>query len=238
MEPIQVQSLKNACIQRLEELILSGAWTIGMRLPSERDLAAQLSISRPVLHEALVDLAAKGLVTIEPRRGVFINDYRTSGSCALLSSLLAFSGGQLDAHFIRSMMDMRLLIETETAAQAAQNRSPEHLDDLHRILSQEDPACQDVSELTRLDFSFHLQIAIASGNLVYPLILNSFQGVYTHLTGQFFQHHIHTAIIDTVFSFHHRLVDAIYQHDAVNAQTVMREMLQHGALHLLHSLEL
>lgn len=74
MEPIQVQSLKAACVQRLEELILSGEWQIGMRLPSERDLAAHLNISRPVLHETLVDLAAKGLVTIEPRRGVFIND--------------------------------------------------------------------------------------------------------------------------------------------------------------------
>ncbi len=96
IEPLRVPSLKDAAITRLEELVLSGEWQAGTRLPSERDLAEQLGISRPVLHEALVDLAAKGLVRIEARRGVFINDFRTSGSLAILSSLLAYSNGQLD----------------------------------------------------------------------------------------------------------------------------------------------
>ena len=77
LDPLRVQSLKEACILRLESMILSGELKIGARLPSERDLAARLEISRPVLHEALVDLALKGLVRIVPRHGVFINDYRT-----------------------------------------------------------------------------------------------------------------------------------------------------------------
>ena len=91
MEPLHVPSLKEACVQRLEGLILSGEWQMGMRLPSERDLAAEMNISRPVLHEALVDLEAKGLVSIAARRGVFVSDYRTSGSCALLSSLFSYT---------------------------------------------------------------------------------------------------------------------------------------------------
>jgi DNA-binding transcriptional MocR family regulator len=81
--PLRVPSLKEACVQRLEELILSGELKAGEKLASERELALQLGISRPVLHEALVDLAAKGLVAIEPRRGVYINDFRTNGSVAI-----------------------------------------------------------------------------------------------------------------------------------------------------------
>jgi len=233
MEPISVQSLKAACIQRLEELILSGEWQIGMRLPSERDLAAELSISRPVLHEALVDLAVKGLVTIQPRRGVFINDYRTHGSTALLSSLLTFNGGRLDPAFTRSMLEMRLLLETETAGQAALNRTADHLHALTHLLERESQPAPDANALTGLDFDFHLQVAIASGNLVYPLILNSFKIIYTQLTGHFFQHYASSPVVQDVFAYHRRLVNAISAQDAPAARSVMKEMLQHGAEHLL-----
>ena len=91
IEPIQVQSLKEACVARLEQMILSGELTIGERLPSERDFAAKLNVSRPVLHQALVDLETKGLVQIIPRRGVFISDYRRDGSLAMLSSTISNS---------------------------------------------------------------------------------------------------------------------------------------------------
>jgi DNA-binding FadR family transcriptional regulator len=232
MEPLRVQSLKEACIQRLEELILSGEWQMGMRLPSERDLAASLNISRPVLHEALVDLAAKGLVTVEPRRGVYVNDYRSSGSCALLSSLLDFSGGHLDPAFTQSMMDMRLLVETENARLAAARRTPEHLAQFEQLLQAEAGVPRDNGALIELDFSFHLLTAIASGNLVYPLILNSFKSVYTHLTGIFFRYYGQTAVVAEVFALHRRLVDAIAVQDGPAAAAVMAEMLRHGEQHL------
>ena len=101
IEPLQVNSLTGACITRLEELVLSGELRAGERLPAERDLAARLGVSRPVLHEALLDLSAKGLVTILPRRGVVVNDYRKSGSTAILSSLLSYHQGDLDTRFVR-----------------------------------------------------------------------------------------------------------------------------------------
>ena len=232
MEPLRVQSLKDACIQRLEGLILSGEWQMGMRLPSERDLAAELNISRPVLHEALVDLETKGLVSIAARRGVFVSDYRSSGSCALLSSLLSYHGGRLDPAFIQSMLGMRLLVETETARLAATNRSQEHLAQFEQILQSEMTIARDQAELTGLDFSFHLLTAIASGNLVYPLILNSFKSVYTHLTGRFFEAYGQTAVVDEVFRLHHRLAEAISAQDGPGAAAVMAEMLRHGERYL------
>lgn len=232
MQPLRVQSLKDACITRLEGLILSGEWQIGMRLPSERDLAAQLSISRPVLHDALVDLAAKGLVSIEPRRGVFISDYRVSGSCALLSSLLSYSGGRLDPAFSQSLVDMRLVVETETARLAALNRLDEHLERFEAIYAQESTAPRENGALVDLDFSFHLLVAIASGNLAYPLIINSFKSVYTHLTGLFFHQYVDSAIMNEVFDFHRRLIDAIASRQPEQSATVMKEMLQHGAKYL------
>ena len=137
IEPLQVTSLKEACVSRLEELILSGELKAGERLPSERDFAARLGVSRPVLHEALVDLSAKGLVSIQPRRGVVVNDFRTSGSCAILSSLLAYHNGNLDPDFTASLLAMRVLVETETARLAAIHATPDQLRELTEIFNQE-----------------------------------------------------------------------------------------------------
>jgi len=229
IEPIQVQSLKEACIARLEKMILSGELKIRERLPSERDFAAQLNVSRPVLHQALVDLDAKGLVQIIPRRGVFISDYRRDGSLAMLSSLLSYHNGKLAPDFGQSMLDMRMLVETETAQLASQNRTDQHLVEFQTILEKElDVADSDPQALTDLDFAFHLAIAIASGNLVYPLIINSFKGVYTSLTGEFFRKYIGTKVVQEVHQYHKELIDAFTNQDRDSAVQTMIEMLKHG----------
>jgi DNA-binding FadR family transcriptional regulator len=234
IEPLKVQSLKDACVSRLEQLILSGELKIGEQLPSERDFALRIGVSRPVLHAALVDLDSKGLVQIIPRRGVFVNDFRRSGSLAILGSLLTYHDGSLDPVLIRSLIAMRLLVETETARLAALNRTDQQLAEFRTILEDEArPACGDPQTLTGLDFSFHLSIAIASGNLVYPLIINSFKGVYTHLTGQFFSRYCGTPVADAVRQFHLQIVAAIEHREAEAAVATMTAMLNHGETYLL-----
>jgi DNA-binding FadR family transcriptional regulator len=230
VEPIEVQSLKGIVVQKLESWILSGELEVGEKLPSERILAKKMKISRPVLHEALVDLAAKGLVQIEARRGVYINDYRIHGSCAILSSLLNFQQDQLDPKFQSSLIEMRMLIETETAGLAARHHRKQHMTALNQILINE-TRFKDLSidELVELDFNFHLQIALASENQMYPLILNSFKGVYTYLTGKFFKNYFQTPVINEVFTFHQNLVSAIRANDSKAAREIMKSMLTHGA---------
>ncbi len=123
IDPIENKSLKQACVQQLERLIFSGQWEPGTRLPAERSLAKRMGVSRPVLHQALVDLAAKGLVSIEPRRGVYVNHFDETGSLALVSSLLSYQQDDGQAAFLEDMMAFRVLLEAETASLAAENRS-------------------------------------------------------------------------------------------------------------------
>jgi GntR family transcriptional regulator, transcriptional repressor for pyruvate dehydrogenase complex len=233
LEPLHVQSLKEACTLRLEELILSGELQAGARLPAERELAVRLGVSRPVLHEALVDLGAKGLVSILPRRGVVVNDFRKAGSTAILSSLLEYHQGALDPDFVQSLFGMRMLVETETARLAALNASPVQRQELEALLEREAQQARcDGAALTALDFEFHLLISLASANLVYPLILNSFKKVYTHFTGLFFARWGGTPVVDEVFAFHHRLVEAVCAGRGEEAALVMTRLLAHGEEHL------
>ncbi|HUV15423.1 MAG TPA: FCD domain-containing protein [Pelolinea sp.] len=228
--PLHVTSVREACIRFLENKILSGEWMIDTRLPSERSLAASLEVSRLILHEAIVDLAAKGLVEIIPRKGAFVSDFRRDGAVGLLSSLMTYQNGELDRDFISGMVDMRLLLETETARLAALNCSESQLAELRGVLEEE---CKtDLSDdmtLTELDFTFHLIIAIASGNLMYPMIINSFRKVYTRLTGTFFRRYSGQRAISEVFGYHDQLITAVAEKESSKAAEVMRAMLEHGA---------
>ncbi len=233
VQPVAIQSLKEVVIQTLESWILSGELVIGEKLPSERVLAQKMKISRPVLHEALVDLASKGLVKIEARRGIFVNDYRTHGSCALLSSLLNFHQSEIDPVFEKSLIEMRQLVEVETAKLAAVDAGSKEIEALKAIIESEKSIdLLSIEDLVALDFNFHLQIALASGNRVYPLILNSFKAIYTHLTNKFFTRYFHSAVIAEVISYHNQLYEAILYHNSKQAQEIMKAMLIHGENYL------
>ncbi len=227
LKPIHTESLTEVCIKRLEELILSGRLSIGQKLPSERELALQLGVSRPVVHEGLVDLAAKGLVTLIPRVGTFVNDYRKEGSLALLTSLVGYQEGRVEPKLLVSLLDMRMLFEVEAAKLAASFRSDENLSAFEELLKAESKADQrDVARLSELDFCFHHLVALSSGNLIYPLLLNSFKQCYLNLAGQFF---LNPEVVPVVFDLHNQMVAAIEEKKRRKAADIMRRMLAHGA---------
>ena len=74
---------------------------------------------------------------------------------------------------------------------------------------------------------------MASGNLIYPLILNSFKKVYTHFTAAFFQMCASPAVLDEVQGYHAVLIEALAAHDAEKSATTMEEMLVRGEKQLM-----
>jgi len=230
IEPIQAASLKDLFIQNFEKLIFSGYFKIGEKLPPERELAKKMKVSRPVVHEGLVDLVAKGLVTMVPRRGSVINDYRQHGSLFVLTSLFKYSDGEVSVKLLTSMLDMRTLFEMENAGLAAANRSPAQLGQFKDILDREKHTPHnDPQALAALDFEFHLLLAMASNNLVYPLLLNSLKQFYLSLSEKFFTDPL---VIPPVFENHVKLVQAIADQAPETAKTIMDRLLTHGEHHL------
>jgi fatty acid metabolism transcriptional regulator FadR len=227
---INAESLKDQFVKQFEENILSGYFSIGEKLPSERDIATQMGVSRPVVHEGLVDLAAKGLVTMKPRHGTIVNDYRKEGSLALLHSLMQYRSHGVEDELLKSLLNMRMLFEVENARLAALNRSEEQLEDLFKIIKTEKTVNQrNLKKITELDFNFHHTISLATGNVIYPLMLNSMKQFYTNISGIFFKV---KGVIPVVFEFHASIVDAVIEKDDKKAVSVMKKMLSHGELNL------
>ena len=129
--------MEDAFVKRFETEILSGQYVPGDRLPAERDLAESHGVSRPVVHGAMRQLAARGLLRIEARRGIFVSDFRREGSVEMLLSLINFAGGDLAPGILDGLLEMRLLLETETARLAALRAAPDELADIERVLARE-----------------------------------------------------------------------------------------------------
>ena len=230
IKPIQSASLKDLFIQDFEKLIFSGYFKIGDKLPPERELAQKMGVSRPVVHEGLVDLAAKGLVTMVPRRGTIINDFRKHGSLFVLTSLFEYSDGQVSDQLLSSVLDMRMLFEVENAGLAAANRTREQMNQFQEILEKENAMDHgDTRAVTALDFEFHLALAMASNNLVYPLLLNSLKQFYLGLSEKFFAE---PQVVPRVFERHIDLVEAIERQHRKKAMEIMEKLLAHGESHL------
>jgi len=235
LEPLKSESLKDVFINRFEQLILSGKLAIHQKLPSERELAMQLGVSRPVVHEGLVDLAYKGLVSIKPRVGTVVNDFRKQGSLALLNSLINYQSGAIDPELLHNTLAIRKLIEVETTRLAARHRTDENLRELAECLVAEE-ACDsgDAARLAELDFAFHHQIAMSTDNLIYPLLLNTFKRFNITLSTLFFTD---ARVLPPVLAAHRDLREAIARQNETRAMKVMRRLLDHGERQLTRKIE-
>jgi fatty acid metabolism transcriptional regulator FadR len=235
LKPLKSKSLKEEFIERFEHLILSGKFKIGERLPSERYLAEHMKISRPVVHEGLVELATKGLITMIPRKGSVVNDYRKEGSIELLSTLINYHEGDIEPQIMNSLLQMRLLFETEVARLAGKNRTEDNIKELETIIEEENKVnTNDIEEVADVDFRFHHAVAMVSGNIIYPLMINSFKEIYKNLLRRFFEN---KEVLETVFEFHKKIVENIKKGDRQNSGKTMKELLRYSEENLIKQIQ-
>jgi GntR family transcriptional regulator, transcriptional repressor for pyruvate dehydrogenase complex len=132
----------------------------GTKLPSERELAALLGVSRPSLREAMRSLQARGHVVVRHGSGVYVAE--PSASRALRSGL---ADAQLS---MRELYDMREVIELAAAEWAARRHDREELASVQHAYEELDAASTgpdvDFEQLAALDTAFHLRIVEAAGN--------------------------------------------------------------------------
>ncbi len=177
-------SLKELFIKELEGMILSGKLAIGEKLPPERELAKTMQVSRGVVNIGILELARKGFLTIKPRVGTFISDYRRTGTLETLISILHYNGGMLRAGEIRSILEIRQALN----ALALQLAIPQLTDkDLMTLRKYADGIAKASNhrEASERAFEFHHELAVLSGNMLMPLIYYSFKDAVVMLWERF-----------------------------------------------------
>lgn len=181
---IESPSLKDLFIQQLEHMILSGTLAIGEKLPSERQLAETMQVSRGVINSGLSDLEKKGFLEIRPRSGTYVSDYRKKGTLETLSSIMNYNGGRLRRDEIRSILEVRIALDTLAVDLCIDRITDDEIVLMHEHV-ESIQAAPSVSDAVEGAYAFQNDLAMFSGNTLIPLVFHSFKAPVFTLWNRF-----------------------------------------------------
>jgi GntR family transcriptional repressor for pyruvate dehydrogenase complex len=177
-------------------------------LPTERELSAQLGVSRSVVREAAKRLELQGLLEIRQGSGMKVVDKLHKPLSSAVHMLVP---------------EVRFALEPENARLAAERATASELKQLkaaHERLKN----CQDFETQVLADMEFHCLIAEASGNKIGSLLMQSL----SDLLQTSLSHGYRLVTKDQAVADHGKILDAILARNATAAATAMKNHLLHA----------
>jgi DNA-binding FadR family transcriptional regulator len=143
--------------------IVSGSYPQNAVLPGVPELMERYGVSRTVLREAMKTLAGKGLIEAKARIGTRVRD-REHWNLFDPDVLLWYAASGFDRQFLHQLSEMRLALEPEAAAIAADRRSDDQLEEMYRAVDAMGAPNVTAESFVEADLAFHLAVARATGN--------------------------------------------------------------------------
>ena len=217
IQAIEPRRLYRQIADQLRALIVRGEFAVGSRLPAERELAAQLGVSRPSVREALIALEVEGLVEVRVGSGVHVVAREPGPQAGRVGN--AFGPFEI----IRA----RQVVEGELAAMAARTMGRAQIAALHETLG----VMQEEMRTGRIpiegDRLFHVRIAEAAENAPLMHVVGElFDERNNPLFAQLGQHFENETNWQCALEEHRAVLDAIAAHAPQRARAAMHEHLQ------------
>jgi GntR family transcriptional repressor for pyruvate dehydrogenase complex len=178
---IDQKSVVQSIQDQIRTLIAEGQLPPGSKLPAEKELMAQLGVSRPTLREALRTMVGEGLLEVRPGRGTYVREPTSAAAihAGVVSLLLA-------SEDIEEIQEVRKILEPEVAARVAVRATEEDFADLDAILEEMAIAVEENTSLFEVAWAFHRRLPEAAGNaamakivdIIYEMIRASEQPLY------------------------------------------------------------
>ncbi len=175
LTPVEKMKAPEQIAEMLLKYILGGGVNPGEKLPPERALATQLNVTRATLREALKKLEQLKLIVIHQGKGIIVEDFHKA-SIDLIFSLLVING-QIDLKILENILEARELFGTDVARCAAKRADKKDIEQM-KILMKKLVKTSDPGKLQQLDFEFFRQLALASKNMVYILLMNTIKTIH------------------------------------------------------------
>jgi GntR family transcriptional repressor for pyruvate dehydrogenase complex len=202
--------------KQIESLILKKLQP-GDKLPSERELAEMLQVSRSSIRDAIRGLELMGLV--EPRQGAGTIVRETSES-----SVNPFANALKQRHErVSELLDFRKMLEPPLAARAAAKASANEISEMEEILQRQEATQSRGEASIAEDAEFHYTVALASGNSVVLKVLDILMELLRETRERSLQV---SGRPQKSLAGHRRILAAIKRHDAEAAKAAMRRHIE------------
>ncbi|MEA3545810.1 MAG: FadR/GntR family transcriptional regulator, partial [Thermodesulfobacteriota bacterium] len=205
-KPIRPKKLSEEIVEQIKKLISIGDLGPGERIPSERELATVLGVSRPSVREAIMVLEAMGFLESRQGGGTFVR----SLADVTMADPLANMVEQRDPVMLHALAEVRLGLETWSAFLAAKRAEKPELERLRKLYAIMEEQAKSGGWDPEIDFQFHLAITAASHNTLQVHILNTvqklFQTTIMVALGEFYSKE---GYIDLLLNQHREILEAI-----------------------------
>lgn len=226
LRPIEATGVHLVAASQISEAINRGEWNAGDKLPSERELAEILGISRSSLRQALTALEAIGVIRKKAGVGSFVQDEALEIISQEIVAELVMEGDPL------MLLEARQILEPELAGLAATRRSAEDLQLMRTYIKQMDRfagADFSPSEFVEADINFHVAISAAARN---PLLKRLFAEIANQMGHRVWLQAALPVVLrraEEYESHHQRIFAAIEAGDVKKARKMM--VMHLGSIH-------
>jgi GntR family transcriptional repressor for pyruvate dehydrogenase complex len=203
--------------QQIERLILKKLRP-GDKLPSERELAEVLRVSRSSIRDAIRSLELMGLV--EPRQGAgtIVREVSSTSLANPFANALKRRREQ-----VSELLDFRKMLEPPLAARAAAHASPDEISEMEEILRRQEQKQIQGDAAVAEDAEFHYSIALASDNSVVLKVLDILMDLLRDTRERSLQVEGRP---QKSLAGHRRILAAIKRHDGEGAKAAMRRHIE------------
>jgi GntR family transcriptional repressor for pyruvate dehydrogenase complex len=224
-ETVRKNKVYEEVARQIERLILKKLKP-GDKLPSERELAEALDVSRSSIRDAIRGLELMGLV--EPRQGAgtIVREVSTDNLVNPFAGILK----QKQA-LVGELLDFRKMLEPPLAARAATHASADEISEMEEILQRQEKRLSRGETTIAEDAEFHYSVALASGNSVVLKVLDILMDLLRDSRERSLQVEGRP---QKSLAGHRRILAAIKHHDAEAAKAAMRRHIEDVEEIVLH----
>jgi GntR family transcriptional repressor for pyruvate dehydrogenase complex len=207
---------------RIEQLIVAESLRPGDKLPSERELAEQMGVSRTVVREAIRVLSVRGLLQVKSGCGTYVQELSAKDAAASIGLFLKLRQG---TDSLAQLYEVRRILEVEAAGLAAERATADDMSSMRKSI-QLMADCQDEpEEYTRHDVAFHTAVVAATHNDLFGVLLSPISDQLRRMVRVSLDASGAAAI---GLAHHGEILECIREHDSQRARQAMREHLQHA----------
>lgn len=220
--PIRPKKISEEIVNQIKELIVKGDLKPGDRIPSERELAASLDVSRPSVREALMGLEALGFLESRQGGGTYVRSLADPAMADPLTNLIGDKAPQM----LYALVEVRMGLETWSAYLAAKRATDEQIARLKELYAIMEKQAATGGWDAEIDAQFHIAITEATHNTLQVHVLNTIYSLFhTTIMVALSEFYSREGYVDTLLAQHKAIIDAIADHDPEKARQKMEEHL-------------